>query len=201
MAIVNIGGVANVSLVEPDKEPVAFDAGPGNALLDDLILARTGAAIDRDGATAAKGKVDEAALRELMAHAFFALPPPKSLDRNDFSAGPVARLGLEDAAATLTAFTAAGLARAFAQLPARPALAIICGGGARNPTLMGELSRRLPCRVADAEAYGWSADAMEAQAFAYLAVRCVKGLPITFPTTTGVDAPLKGGVFVTPEEA
>lgn len=198
VAIINIGGVSNVSLVEPDKEPIAFDAGPGNALLDDLMLARAGAAIDRDGAAAAKGKVDEAILSELLAHAFFAVAPPKSLDRNDFSGAAIARLGLEDAAATLTAFTAAALARAFAHLPSQPALAIICGGGARNPSLMLELSRRLPCRVAEADSFGWSVESMEAQAFAYLAVRCVKGLPITFPTTTGVDAPLRGGVLGEP---
>ncbi|WOJ88855.1 anhydro-N-acetylmuramic acid kinase [Methylocapsa polymorpha] len=198
VAIINIGGIANVSFVEADKEPIAFDAGPGNALVDDLMLARTGAAIDRDGAAAAKGKVDEALLSELLAHAFFALEPPKSLDRNDFSGAAVARLGLDDAAATLTAFTAAGIARAFMHLPSQPTLAIICGGGARNPTLMRELSLRLSCRVASADSFGWSADAMEAQAFAYLAVRCVKGLPITFPTTTGAPAPLSGGVLGEP---
>ena len=194
--MVNIGGVANVSFVAPGEEPIAFDAGPGNALLDDLMLARTGAAVDRDGATAARrARWTTAALSALLAHEFFAAPPPKSLDRNDFSSLPVASLELEDAAATLTAFTAAGIARAFMQLPSKPARAVICGGGARNPTLMRELCLRLPCAVEDAEAYGWSVDAMEAQAFAYLAVRRLKSLPITFPMTTGVAAPMTGGVI------
>ncbi|WP_026607423.1 anhydro-N-acetylmuramic acid kinase [Methylocapsa acidiphila] len=199
VAVVNIGGVSNVSLVAPGAEPAAFDSGPGNALLDDLMLERTGAALDRDGATAARGKIDEAILAALLANAYFALPPPKSLDRNDFSRAPVAGLGLEDAAATLTAFTAAGIARAFELLPARPTRAVICGGGARNPTLMRELSRRLPCPVTDADSVGWSVEFMEAQAFAYLAVRSLKNLPITFPLTTGVSGPLTGGVLAEPQ--
>lgn len=201
VVVINVGGVANLSYIAPGQAPIACDAGPGNALLDDLMLARTGVAIDRDGATAAKGKVDAAALRELLARPFFALPPPKSLDRNDFSSAPVERLGLEDAAATLAAFTAAGIASLLPHLPASPKLAIVCGGGARNATLMRELSKHLPCPVTSADDFGWSTEAMEAQAFAYLAVRRKKNLPITFPTTTGVDAPLEGGIIAEPGRA
>ncbi|MGO9674655.1 MAG: anhydro-N-acetylmuramic acid kinase [Methylocella sp.] len=195
VAVINIGGVSNVSFIVPGAEPIACDAGPGNALIDDLMLLRTGAAIDRDGATAARGKVDEKILRDLLAHPFFALPPPKSLDRNDFSGHSLASLATEDAARTLTAFTAAAILRALEHMPRIPAAAIICGGGALNPTLMRELSARLPCRVAAADAFGWSVEAMEAQAFAYMAVRRRKNLPITFPLTTGVEAPLAGGVI------
>ncbi len=198
VAVINIGGVANVTFIAPGREPIACDAGPGNALIDDLMLLRSGVAMDGDGATAAKGKVDEAVLLALLSHPFFALPPPKSLDRNDFSIEPVTVLSTEDAAATLAAFTAAGIASALAQMPSPPSLAVICGGGARNPVLMRELSARLPCRVASADAFGWSIEAMEAQAFAYLAVRRLKNMPITFPLTTGVDAPLTGGVVVRP---
>jgi anhydro-N-acetylmuramic acid kinase len=195
VAVVNIGGVANVTFIAPGCEPIACDAGPGNALLDDLMFFRTGFKIDRDGAAAAKGNADEAALRALLLHPFFALPPPKSLDRNDFSLGPVASLTTEDAAATLAAFTAAGIASALAQMPRSPTLAVICGGGAHNPVLMRELSARLPCRVASADDFGWSVESMEAQAFAYLAVRRLRNMPITFPLTTGVDAPATGGVI------
>ncbi len=195
VAVINIGGVSNVSFIAPRAEPIACDAGPGNALIDDLMLSRTGAAIDRDGAAAARGKVDEQILKELLAHPFFALPPPKSLDRNDFSGRAAAALSLEDAAATLTAFTAAAILRALEHMPHTPAVAIICGGGALNQTLMRELAARLPCRVASADAFGWSVEAMEAQAFAYMAVRRRKNLPITFPLTTGVDAPLAGGLI------
>ena len=164
-------------------------------LVDDLMLERTGTAIDRDGATAARGIVDEAALGRLMAHPYFALPPPKSLDRNDWSRAPVADLSTEDAAATLTAFSAESIASALTLLEQRPTAVIVCGGGARNPTLMTQLARRLPCAVRDAAQYGWSGDAIEAQAFAYLAVRSRQGLPLTFPTTTGIRASLSGGVF------
>lgn len=198
VATINIGGVANVSYLVPGRDPIACDAGPGNALIDDLMWTRSGVALDRDGAVAAKGRVDEAILRELLADDFFRLPPPKSLDRNSFSAGPVAHLSTEDAAATLTAFTAEGIARALDLMPGRPALAIVCGGGARNHTLMRELAARLPCKVASAETFGWSVDAMEAQAFAFLAVRTLKNLPVTFPTTTGVARPLCGGVLMRP---
>jgi len=201
VVVVNIGGVANITFIAPGADPIACDAGPGNALIDDLMLARTGAALDRDGAAAAAGTADESVVAGLMSYPFFALAAPKSLDRNAFSAAATAQLSTEDAAATLTAFTAAGLARAIAHMPSEPAVAIICGGGARNPTLMCELSRRLPCRVKDAAAFGWSVDAMEAQAFAYLAVRRLKNLPITFPMTTGVVAPLTGGVIARRPEA
>ncbi|HUI21093.1 MAG TPA: anhydro-N-acetylmuramic acid kinase [Methylocella sp.] len=195
VALINIGGVANLSFIAPGEEPIACDTGPGNALLDDLMRNRLGLLCDEDGATASQGKVDERALGELLAHPFFASPPPKSLDRNDFSSGPVERLVTEDAAATLTAFTAASLASVLPHLPTSPTVAIVCGGGVRNKTLMRELANRMPCPVVSAEAFGWSSDAMEAQAFAYLAARRLRNLPITFPMTTGVKRPLPGGVL------
>ncbi|MGH6819633.1 MAG: anhydro-N-acetylmuramic acid kinase [Methylocella sp.] len=198
VAFINIGGVANLSFIAPGEELIACDTGPGNGLLDDLMLKRLGAAFDRDGATASRGKADGAVLSALLAHPFFLVPPPKSLDRNDFLGSAVEGLATEDAAATLTAFTAASIAGVLPLLPSRPSLAIACGGGARNKTLMRELADRLPCPVVLAETFGWSSDAMEAQAFAYLAARRMKNLPITFPMTTGVDKPLSGGVIAEP---
>ncbi len=196
LAFLNVGGVANVTLLpHRDADPIACDTGPGNALLDDLMLERTGIPMDRDGAAATRGRVDEAILGELLSHPYFRAPAPKSLDRNDFSRAPVETLSTPDAAATLTAFTAASVADFVGRLPQRPNVVIVCGGGARNPTLMRELARRVPCPVRTAGDYGWTGDAIEAQAFAYLAVRSRLGLPITFPTTTGVGAPLTGGVF------
>ncbi len=195
VVVANIGGVANITSLAPGGDPLAGDTGPGNALLDDLMLERTGAAIDRDGACAARGRVDDAALAALTAHPFFAAPLPKSLDRNAFSRAAVAALSTEDAAATRTAFTAETLAGAVRALPTPADLVVVCGGGARNPTLMRMLAARAPCRVAAAEEFGWSAEAMEAQAFASLAVRSLKGLPLTFPTTTGVARPLAGGAL------
>jgi anhydro-N-acetylmuramic acid kinase len=197
VALLNIGGVANVTLVpSADAAPTACDTGPGNALLDDLMLARTGNPIDRDGSTAAQGSVDEAALGALLRHPYFDLPAPKSLDRNAFSRAGVEHLPTADAAATLTAFTAASVARIVPHLPTQPRQLIVCGGGARNKTLMVQLRRRLQFPVTTAQTYGWSADALEAQAFGYLAVRALRGLPLTFPTTTGVSQPTTGGVLV-----
>ena len=198
VTVVNIGGVANLTFLMQGADPIACDTGPGNALIDDLMLSRTGRAVDRDGAAAAAGSIDEAVLNLLLSDPYFAKPIPKSLDRQDFSNALVHGLATEDAAATLTAFTAASIALAFRHLPAAPKLAIICGGGAHNPSLMRELEARMPCRVMPAAALGWSGDAIEAQAFAYLAVRRLKNLPITFPMTTGVSKPLQGGCLVAP---
>ena len=195
-ALLNVGGVANITYLPANgSDPIAFDTGPGNALVDDLMLERTGHSFDRDGATAAAGRAHPDIVALMLRHPYFAAPPPKSLDRNDWSREPVAALSTEDAAATLMDFTAATVARAFALLPAEPQLMVVCGGGAHNPVLMDRLRTRLPCRVTDAAALGWSGDAIEAQAFAYLAVRSRLGLPITFPGTTGVASPLTGGVF------
>ncbi len=195
VALLNIGGVANVSYIDNGAEPIACDTGPGNALIDDLMLQRTGAPIDRHGHTAAQGRVNEAALLRLLAHPFFEVSPPKSLDRNAFSLNVIANLSTEDAAATLTAFTAASVLRLFPHLPKIPQRLIVCGGGARNPILVRELVMRLPCKVTTADVVGWSPDALEAQAFAFLAARVLEGLPITFPSTTGAPAPLTGGVL------
>jgi anhydro-N-acetylmuramic acid kinase len=198
VAFINIGGVANLSFIAPGEEPTACDTGPGNGLLDDLMLKRCGLPFDRDGATASRGKADGTVLSALLAHPYFAAPPPKSLDRNDFLGTSVERLATEDAAATLIVFTAASIAAVLPLLPSLPSVAIVCGGGAHNKTLMRELADRLPCPVVLAETFGWSSDAMEAQAFAYLAARREKNLPITFPMTTGVDKPLEGGVIAVP---
>jgi len=196
VALLNVGGVANVTFLPGNgADPTAFDTGPGNALIDDLMLERTGEPFDRDGASAASGRVQAARVDAMLRHPYFEAPPPKSLDRNDWSREAVASLSTADAAATLTDFTAAAVARALHLLPARPNLVVVCGGGTRNPTLMARLRVRLPCPVEDAAALGWNADAIEAQAFAYLAVRSRLGLPLTFPGTTGVAAPLTGGVF------
>ncbi|MFY9629713.1 MAG: anhydro-N-acetylmuramic acid kinase [Methylocystis sp.] len=199
VALLNIGGVANVTYISEGQEPIACDTGPGNALIDDLMLQRTGAPIDRDGHTAARGRVNEAALLRLLAHPFFEVSPPKSLDRNAFSLNVISNLSTEDAAATLTAFTAASVLRLFPHLPKEPQLLIVCGGGARNPILVRELVLRLPCKVTTADVVGWSSDYLEAQAFGFLAARVLEGKPLTFPTTTGAPAPMAGGVLARAE--
>ncbi len=198
VAVLNIGGVANVTVLDGDADPVACDTGPGNALIDDFMAARTGRPYDDGGRTAAQGTVDEAALARLLAHPFFAAPPPKSLDRNAFRAFVAQHLGLggastADGAATLTALTAASVAAVVPLLARAPAVWIVAGGGARNPTLCAMLEQRLGRPVRSADAVGWSADALEAHAFGFLAVRTLRGLPLTFPSTTGTPHPLTGG--------
>jgi anhydro-N-acetylmuramic acid kinase len=201
IAVLNLGGVANLTYVDGD-ELIACDTGPGNALLDDFLRLRTGDPLDTDGRKAAAGTVDALTVERLLAHPFFALPPPKSLDRNEFHSRVGAALdgcGVEDGAATLTALTAAAVARIVAHLPRPPATWIVAGGGARNPTLLRMLAERLaPAHVETAHAVGWSIDSLEAQAFAFLAVRSLRGLPITFPGTTGAPRPMTGGVLAKP---
>jgi anhydro-N-acetylmuramic acid kinase len=201
IAVLNIGGVANVTYID-GEDLIACDTGPGNALLDDFLRLRTGHPLDTDGRAAAAGAIDAAMIERLLAHPFFALPPPKSLDRNDFRGfvgDTLDGIGIEDGAATLTALTAAAVAGIVPHLPRRPATWIVAGGGARNPTLMRMLAERLtPARIESAHEVGWSIDSLEAQAFAYLAVRSLRGLPITFPGTTGAPRPLSGGVLAKP---
>ncbi len=197
-AFLNIGGVANLTYIADGAPLVAFDTGPGNALLDDWVLRHLGTDCDRDGALARSGHVDEARLARLLDHAYFAAPAPKSLDRNDFSLDVLDGLSPEDGAATLVAFTSAAVARAVAHLPAAPASWVVCGGGRRNPAIMHALRGRLGVPVETAEAVGLDGDAIEAEAFAYMAVRRLANLAITFPSTTGVAEPLTGGVVHEP---
>jgi anhydro-N-acetylmuramic acid kinase len=200
IAVLNVGGVANVTYIDTG-DPVACDTGPGNALLDDFMRTRTGRAHDDGGALAATGRVDEALIARTLSDPFFSRAPPKSLDRNAFTHVDVGAMSTPDGAATLTALTAAAVARAVALLPRPPRTFIVAGGGAHNHTLLAMLKARLaPATVEAADAAGWSADALEAQAFAFLAVRKLKGLPITFPTTTGVRQPLTGGILVKPDK-
>lgn len=201
VAFVNIGGVANVTYVDRDGSLLAFDTGPGNALIDDWMMKRAGVAYDRDGATAAKGRADEAVVRFCLSHSFFSLPPPKSLDRNAFLWDVVDWMGLEDGAATLTQFTVAALAKSREHFPEEPELWIVAGGGRKNRTMMSGLAGVVQNAVVPAEAVGLDGDAVEAEAWGFLAVRTLLGLPITFPGTTGVAEPLTGGVISRPQSS
>jgi anhydro-N-acetylmuramic acid kinase len=202
LAFLNIGGVANVTWVDPGRaapeEPgalVAFDTGPGNALVNDWMQARTGAPMDAGGAAAAAGRLHRDRLASNSARAFLDRRPPKSLDRNDFRAVLAAMEGLraEDGAATLTAFTADCVAESLRHMPSAPARWLVCGGGRRNAAMMRLLAERLDAPVEPVEAAGFDGDMLEAQAFAYLAVRVLRGLPTSAPSTTGCRAPVCGG--------
>jgi anhydro-N-acetylmuramic acid kinase len=198
VAVLNVGGVANVTLIGEDDDLLAFDTGPGNGMIDLLLQAHGAGRYDEGGRLAASGWVDEEVLQTLFDHPYFAAPPPKSLDRYDFPIDAVADLSLPDAAATLVAFTARTVALGVAQARQRPTALIVCGGGRHNPQIMKAMAEVVPCPVQAAEAYGWRGDAIEAEAFAYLAARTAKGLPISFPGTTGVKAPMTGGRVVSP---
>ncbi len=195
VAVLNIGGVANVTWIGQGGQLIAFDTGPGNAMIDDWTLRRTARSCDENGALAASGRTDEGLVKEYLKHSHFAALPPKSLDRNAFVLELVDHLSAADGAATLTAFTAAAVGRALEHMPVEPQLWIVTGGGRKNRTLMSMIAAHVQNAVVPAEAVGFDGDAIEAEAWAYLAVRSLKGLAITFPGTTGVAASLTGGVL------
>ena len=199
VAVLNLGGVGNITWLGPgDHDLIAFDTGPANGLVDDWMLAETGSPFDANGAFAARGRVDQAVLGAMLDNPWFDAPPPKSLDRADFSADAVRGLSAADGAATLTAFTAETVARSLGHLPDQPKRLIVAGGGRHNATLMAMISRATGIDAERIEALGWNGDATEAEGFAYMAVRALRGEPISFPGTTGVPKPMTGGVTHTP---
>lgn len=194
----NIGGVANVTYVGQDGALLAFDTGPGNALIDDWMLQKTGQKYDKNGEAAASGRIDETVLAGLLAHPFFNAPPPKSLDRNDFVSASWQHLPVNDGAATLTAFTVRAIARASEFLPQKPQRWIVSGGGRLNAEIMHGLRSLLGVPVNPIEDIGFDGDAIEAEAFGYMAVRSLRGLPISFPGTTGAPRDMTGGTVHEP---
>ncbi|MCP3970761.1 MAG: anhydro-N-acetylmuramic acid kinase [Rhodobacteraceae bacterium] len=207
LAFLNLGGVGNLTWVDPARavpeEPgacLAFDTGPANAPIDDLMHARLGRDCDRDGALAAQGWVDQAIVARFLQDGHFLKIPPKSLDRNGFAGliGAVAGLSDADAAATLTAAAVAAVASGKQYCPVPPGRVLVSGGGRRNRTLMSGLGAALGCPVEPVEALGLDGDMLEAQAFAYLAVRVLRGLPTSCPSTTGVAAAVGGGRIASP---
>ena len=198
VGVINLGGVSNLTYVPEGArgiDLIAFDCGPGNGLLDEWVELKTGAAMDEDGALARAGVVNEEALRLMLLSPYLRRTPPKSLDRYDFKLDHVMKLTPEDGAATLTAFTAACIAQSQRFLPELPGGWIICGGGRHNQVMMDALTSTLDAPVVAAEEAGWRGDDLEAECFGYLAVRSLKGLPLSYPKTTRVPTPTKGGVF------
>jgi anhydro-N-acetylmuramic acid kinase len=193
VAVLNLGGVANITWWDGADQLIAFDTGPANAPINDFVKGLGLGEMDRDGALALSGTVDEARLAELLKHPYLSAPYPKSLDRFDFGPEMAAGLNPADGAATLTAFTAGAVGKALDLLPQRPNKLVVSGGGRKNPALMAMLPVRAGVEVVPAETMGWRGDAVEAECFALLAVRVLRGLPISFPTTTGAPHPLTGG--------
>ncbi|MET1413778.1 anhydro-N-acetylmuramic acid kinase [Roseibium sp. HPY-6] len=199
LCFLNIGGVSNLTFVDADHL-LAFDIGPGNALLDDWVRSHGAGDYDAGGEISARGRVDEAKLAEALTHPFLSEPGPKSLDRYSFSGEFVRGMSLEDGAATLLNFTAEAIAKAEALLPAVPRVWLVCGGGRRNPVLMKVLADRLSGEVVSADDYKIDGDALEAQAMAFLGARLKAGLPTTFPETTGAARPVTGGKVYLPAQ-
>ncbi len=205
VAFLNLGGVGNLTWTDPrierpSKACLAFDTGPANAPLDDMIRARLGKSHDEGGALAAAGTPDEAILARFLADPYFATRPPKSLDRNAFSSLIAAVEGLSDAdaAATLAGAVVRSVLRGFDHCPERPAALFVTGGGRRNGAIMKGLAEGAGIPVAPVEEAGFDGDMLEAQAFAYLAVRVARGLPTSAPGTTGVSASIGGGIVSKP---
>jgi anhydro-N-acetylmuramic acid kinase len=200
LVLLNIGGVANVTWIGADGALLAFDTGPGNGPLDDWVFRHTGQAFDRDGALARSGQVNADVLARLVAHSYFGLPGPKSLDRLDFgkalAESGLSGLSAADGAATLARFTVASIAAA--NFPEPPRRWLVCGGGRLNPVLMDGLRQSLAAPVEPVESVGWNGDALEAQCFGFLAARVLSGLPLSYPSTTGVSTPMPGGKIASP---
>ncbi len=207
IAFLNLGGVGNLTWVDPsfdtpeaDGALIAFDTGPANAPVNDLMRARLGMAFDADGALAAQGRADAGILADFMTNPYFDRVPPKSLDRDAFAAlvSAVAPLADADAVATLTRAAARAVARAMPHCPEPPAAIYVTGGGRHNATMMAWLADMLNCSVFPVEKAGLDGDMLEAQAFAFLAVRVALGLSSSAPGTTGIGAPTGGGTVSNP---
>ncbi len=194
IAVLNLGGVGNVTYLN-GSEILAFDTGPASAMIDDWVFKNTGQKFDLGGQLAKAGKIDAAILSEYLSHPYFSQKPPKSLDRNDFDLNLVSGLSVEDGAATLTAFTLQSVVMSLQHMSAAPLKWLVTGGGRHNDYFMECLAKELEVPVLPVESEGWRGDELEAEAFAYLAVRSILNMPLSFPGTTGVPAPQTGGTL------
>jgi anhydro-N-acetylmuramic acid kinase len=198
VVFVNIGGISNITFVPRDGDPIAFDTGPGNALIDQWVMREGGVSFDEGGAIASNGQVDRAVVARYLDNPYFLKRGAKSLDRLDFTLDAARGLSLADGARTLAAVSAEAILKACDPLPSPPKLWVLCGGGRKNPHIVKDMhdgAAKLGAKVIVAEAAGLDGDATEAEAWAFLAVRSLKGLPLTFPTTTGCDCAVSGGVL------
>lgn len=196
IAILNLGGVGNITWLGVERTDIlAFDTGPANALIDDLVKQKTGRSYDSDGRLAAAGKPHTKMIEEWLTHDYFSKPAPKSLDRDEWDVAQVYDLDLHDGVATLAEFTVRSIMKSLTFLPDTPRGLYVAGGGRHNKYIMARLKKDCPFDVSPVEALGWNGDMLEAQGFGYLAVRSFLGLALTLPTTTGVPEAMSGGVL------
>ena len=196
VVFVNIGGISNLTFIGEGETLIAYDSGPGNTLIDQWVETHAGIPFDQGGMIASEGTVLPALAERYLSNAFFTATTRRSLDRNDFAPPAATDAGLADGARTLAHVTAAAIIKSAGHLPQRPATYVVCGGGRLNPVIMRDLAllaEEEAATVLAAEAVGFNGDSMEAEAWAYLAVRSLRGLPLTYPGTTGVLQAVSGG--------
>ncbi len=199
IAFVNIGGISNITCVDPDGTLTAFDTGPGNSLIDQWVEAKAGIPFDQGGAIASEGRILRPLVDSYLAEPFFVDPNRRSLDRNDFLPPASNSASLDDGARSLARLTAEAIVKSAEILPKLPRQWIICGGGRNNRVIMDDLAELVGAGggvVLSAEEVQLDGDAMEAEAWAYLAIRSLSGLPLSWPGTTGCKTPVTGGVHV-----
>lgn len=204
VVFVNIGGISNLTSIEADGTLIAFDSGPGNTLIDQWVEGEAGIPFDQGGAIASEGHVIAALAKRYLDHPFFEGAKRRSLDRNDFRPPEPGEAGLHDGARTLAHVTAAAILKSAGHLPQKPKRYVICGGGRLNRIIIDDLRNMAGdagAEVLIADNVGFNGGSMEAEAWAYLAVRSLKGLPLTFPGTTGVSVPVTGGILAEPKAA
>jgi anhydro-N-acetylmuramic acid kinase len=192
--ILNLGGVANITWLGQNEEVVAGDTGPGCGLIDEWIEEMAGLSHDKDGEIAKRGRVDQSIVEAALATPFFSKPLPRSADRFDFDHVDVSGLSVEDGAATLCAVTVQAIVRAVRTMPGQPEVLWVTGGGVHNPVIMRMLSENFP-RVRNVREMNLNPDTLEAECFAWLAMRHTKGFPLTIPETTGCSRAVCGGTI------
>jgi anhydro-N-acetylmuramic acid kinase len=191
--VLNLGGVANVTWLGKKDEIIAGDTGPGCGLIDEWVQTMADLPHDQDGRLALAGQVDNEILEAALSTPFFSQPLPKSADRYDFDHVDVSGLSIEDGAATLCAVTAEAIYRAVKNLPNMPKGMWVTGGGVHHPVIMRMLGDRFG-EIKNVRDRGLNPDTLEAECFAWLAVRHLEKLPLTVPETTGCEKPVSGGV-------
>ena len=199
---INIGGVANITYIEDkNKIPISFDIGPGNAPLDFVMKKYFNKDFDSDGAESAHGTIALTSVNNILSDSWFDLLPPKSLDKNELDkvlTRHIKHLNPSDKAATLAKLVSSSAKKSMSFFSTPPKALYVCGGGRLNKTIMNGFNQEFGNIICSVDELGWNGDALEAGAFAYLAVRSLKGMSFTWKNTTGVSRATSGGLLSHP---